>query len=140
MAALVVQVRGAACTVIVVDNGTWPSEGTVLAFTDAMNIVYDRVSECGLVSARNRALALGLALTPEFLVFIDDDEVPEASSLANLIHRMEETGADFACGPVVPDYAAPPPCWVRQGEFFNTSADSLGTSNLILRVASDLLP
>ena len=49
---------------------------------------------------------------------------------------MEETGADFACGPVVPDYAALPPCWVRQGEFFNTSTNSLGTSNLILRVTN----
>ncbi len=135
LAALVDQVRGQACTVIVVDNGTSSSEDIVLAFRASMNIVYDRLSARGLVSARNRALTLGIARKPEFLVFIDDDEVPEASWLANLIARLEETGADFACGPVIPDYAAPPPRWAKQGEFFNASADSFRTSNLILRAS-----
>ena len=135
LAALVDQVRGQACTVIVVDNGTSSSEDIVLAFRASMNIVYDRLSARGLVSARNRALTLGIARKPEFLVFIDDDEVPEASWLANLIARLEETGADFACGPVIPDYAEPPPRWAKQGEFFNASADSFRTSNLILRAS-----
>ena len=64
LAALVDQVRGQACTVIVVDNGTSSSEDIVLAFAASMNIVYDRLSARGLVSARNRALTLGVARRP----------------------------------------------------------------------------
>jgi glycosyltransferase involved in cell wall biosynthesis len=97
-----------------------------------MHIVYERISEPGLVSARNRAMSLALAFHPEFLAFIDDDEVPEADWLSNLIRRVEETGADFASGPIVPEYTAPPPRWATEGEFFHASRDSFRTSNLIL--------
>jgi GT2 family glycosyltransferase len=99
------------CTTIVVDNGLISSEEVVAAFTASMNIVYERIAERGLVSARNRAMGLALASQPEFLAFIDDDEVPEADWLSNLIKQVEQTGADFACGPVVPEYAVSPPRW-----------------------------
>lgn len=135
LTALVVQAQLHDCTTIVVDNGSNSSEEIVSAFLTSMNIVYDRIAERGLVSARNRAMSLALAFHPEFLAFIDDDEVPEADWLSNLIQRVEQTGADFACGPVVPDYAEPPPRWVTEGEFFHASGDSLRTSNLILRAS-----
>ena len=133
LSALVEQARLHGCTTIVVDNGSNSSEEIVSAFLTSMNIVYDRISAPGLVSARNRAMSLALAFHPEFLAFIDDDEVPEADWLSNLIRRIEETGADFAIGPVVPEYAVPPPRWATEGEFFHASGDSFRTSNLILR-------
>ena len=133
LSALVVQAQG--CTTIVVDNGPNSSEAVVSGFLASLNIVYDRIAERGLVSARNRAMRLALAFHPEFLVFIDDDEVPDAGWLASLIARLEQTGADIACGPVVPEYLEPPPRWATQGEFFHASADVFGTSNLILRAS-----
>jgi len=122
-------------TVVVVDNGTEPSEAIAAAFQKDMNIVYQRLAEPGLVSARNAALRLALARGPEFLAFIDDDEMPETGWLSALIERLEESRADFATGPVVPDYAVPPPRWAVEGEYFQASADSYRTSNLIMRAA-----
>jgi succinoglycan biosynthesis protein ExoM len=133
--ALKPQARLHESTVVIVDNGTAPSEAIVAAFQKEMNIVYQRLAEPGLVSARNAALRLALTHGPEFLAFIDDDEVPEAGWLSALIERLEESGADFATGPVIPDYAAPPPRWAVEGEFFHKSGETLCTSNLIMRAA-----
>ena len=135
LSALVPQVNAHGCATIIVDNGVRSSETVVSSFKPEIPIIYERISQPGLVSARNRAISLALATHPEYLAFIDDDEVPEANWLFNLIRRIEETGADFASGPVVPEYAAPPPRWVTEGEFFHAPGDSFRTSNLILRAS-----
>jgi succinoglycan biosynthesis protein ExoM len=135
LSAPVVQAQLHGCTTIVVDNGSNSSEEIVSAFKASMNIVYERIAERGLVSARNRAMSLTLAFHPEFMAFIDDDEVPEADWLSNLIRRVEQTGADFACGPVVPEYEISPPRWVVEGEFFQNSGDTVCISNLLLRAS-----
>jgi succinoglycan biosynthesis protein ExoM len=133
--ALAPQARQHESTVVVVDNGTEPSEAIAAAFQKDMNIVYQRLAAPGLVSARNAALRLALSRKPEFLAFIDDDEAPEAGWLSGLIERLEESGADFATGPVIPDFAAPPPRWAVKGEFFEKSGETHCTSNLIMRTA-----
>lgn len=135
LSALVPQARAHGCVTIIVDNGMRSSETVVATFQPEMEIVYERLAEPGLVSARNRAMGLALAFHPEFLAFIDDDEIPEADWLANLIRRVEETGAGFACGPVVPAYQASPPSWVVKGEFFEKSGTAACTSNLLLRAS-----
>jgi succinoglycan biosynthesis protein ExoM len=131
--ALTPQAKQHESTVVIVDNGTEPSDAIAAAFRQDMDIVYQRVAEPGLVSARNAALRLALSRGAEFLAFIDDDETPETGWLSALVERMEESGADFATGPVVPDYAAPPPSWATKGEFFEKSGETHCTSNLIMR-------
>ena len=111
LTALVPQARKHGCMTVIIYNGTRSSEAVSSSFRPGMEITYERLAEPGIVSARNRAMRLALATRPEFLAFIDDDEVPEADWLANLLQRIEETGADFANGPVVPEYGAPPPRW-----------------------------
>jgi succinoglycan biosynthesis protein ExoM len=135
LSALVPQANAHGCATIIVDNGMRSSETVVSSFQPEMHIVYERISEPGLVSARNRVMSLALAFHPEFLAFIDDDEVPEADWLSNLIRRIEQTGAGFASGHVVPEYAAPPPRWATEGGFFHASGDSFITGNLILRAS-----
>ena len=135
LSALVPQANAQRCATIIVDNGTHSSETIVASFQSEMEIVYERLSEPGLVSARNRAMGLALASHPEFLAFIDDDEVPGAGWLSNLIRRVEETGADLANGPVVPDYAAPPPRWATEGSYFHKSGETVCTSNLLIRTS-----
>ena len=49
LAALIEQVRGLPGRVIVVDNGFLATEGAVFGFKASMDIVYDRLSELGLV-------------------------------------------------------------------------------------------
>ena len=135
LTALVPQAIEHGCPTIIVDNGTRSSEAVVSPFKSEMPIIYERLSEPGIVSARNRAMALALESHPDFLAFIDDDEVPEPDWLANLIGRAEETGADFAIGPVVPEYAAPPPRWATDGSYFHKSGETVCTSNLLLRTS-----
>jgi succinoglycan biosynthesis protein ExoM len=135
LSALVPQANAHRCATVIVDNGINSSEAVVSSFQPEMPIIYERISQPGLVSAKNRAMSLALASHAEFLAFIDDDEVPGVDWLSNLILRVEQTGADFACGPVVPEYATPPARWATEGEFFPAPGDSFRTSNLILRAS-----
>ena len=89
LSALVPQANAQRCATVIVDNGMRSSEAVVASFQSEMPIVYERISQPGLVSARNRAMSLALATHPEYLAFIDDDEVPEADWLSNLIRRIE---------------------------------------------------
>jgi len=136
LSALVPQASTQRCAIVIVDNGTHLSETVVSSFQPEIPIVYERISQPGLVSARNCAMGLALATHPEYLAFIDDDEVPEADWLANLIGRAKRTGADIIGGPVVPQFEAAPPQWAVAGDFFSKSGTSPGTENLLLRVSS----
>lgn len=135
LAALKPQALAAAAIVVVADNGTRPVVDLVNSFREDMEIIYTRTEERGLVSARNAALRAALPLRPEFLVFIDDDEVPEENWLIQLLGTMERSDAGFATGPVLPEFSRPPPAWATQGAFFHADADSLRTSNLVVRAA-----
>ena len=76
-------------------------------------------------AVRNRALdeTAGRAL----LVFIDDDEEPEAGWLRLLLSTRRDTGAAAVAGLVVPDYEAEPGPWLRAGGFFDRQSWPTGT-------------
>ena len=118
--------------VVIVDNGAVPSRLVANEFEGGLRVVYDRLQEAGVVTARNRAIHLALQQAPEFLVFVDDDEVPEPGWLGHLVGSIEATGADFATGPVHANFLAPPPLWVVKGQFFVRGPD-IATGNLVLR-------
>jgi succinoglycan biosynthesis protein ExoM len=120
--------------VVVVDNGLRSSEAVVIRFGARLKLTYDRLVAKGLVVARNRAIGLALGHKPEFLVFIDDDEVPLPGWLSSLIRCLEATGADIVTGPVVPEFLAPPPPWVIRGNFFFREP-GIATGNLALRTS-----
>ena len=79
----------------------------------------------GVSAVRNRALdeTAGRAL----LVFIDDDEEPEAGWLRGLLSTRRDTGAAAVAGLVVPDYEAEPGPWLRAGGFFDRQSWPTGT-------------
>ncbi|MFM8745606.1 MAG: glycosyltransferase family 2 protein [Aestuariivirga sp.] len=122
--------------VVVLDNGATPSEHIVTAFRAALDVDYQRLASPGLAAARNACLRAALAQRPEFLAFIDDDELPEPGWLASLLRTLTETGADFATGPVVPRFVDPPPSWITRGRFFEKSGETYCTSNLIIRASA----
>lgn len=136
LAALAPQAITCGATVVIADNGTDPAEAVVDRFRGQIDIIYTRVPEPGLVNARNTTLRLALPLDPDSLVFIDDDEVPERDWLETLVRTLEDSGGDFATGPVEPHFSVPPPAWVAGSGFFHVNADCLGTSNLAIRTAS----
>lgn len=120
-------------SLVITDNGSHSSEEIVKDFVEVCPIVYKRIKEPGLVVARNEALRLALTLTPDYLAFVDDDEVPREGWITNLLKAMNVSGADIVNGPVFPDFVIEPPRWARDGEFFSKSGKTLGTSNLLLR-------
>lgn len=133
--ALTPQVNAMGCPTVIVDNGFSSAEAVVAEFRSDMDILYHRLPERGLVAARNTSIRLAMPMSPDYLVFIDDDEAPDADWLANLIACADRTGAGIVTGPVVPAFAIAPPAWAISGEFFRGAADGLATSNLLLRAS-----
>ena len=79
----------------------------------------------GVSAVRNRAL--DETADRALLVFIDDDEEPEAGWLRGLLSTRRDTGAAAVAGLVVPDYEAEPGPWLRAGGFFDRQSWPTGT-------------
>jgi succinoglycan biosynthesis protein ExoM len=136
LAALTHEVSSAPCktlSVVVVDNGTEDVGKLTDTFRSELPVEYVRLPGSGLVGARNCSLRRGLAHAPDFLVFIDDDEVPASGWLRELLSTMTTSGADFAVGPVNPKFSQVPPTWASK--FFTKTGESFCTSNLIVRAS-----
>jgi succinoglycan biosynthesis protein ExoM len=80
----------------------------------------------GVSSARNRALDL-LPAGVDAVAFIDDDEVPEARWLDELIHVCRASGATIVQGPVRPQFSEGVPDWIVRGRFFEHGPYADGT-------------
>ncbi|WP_244501875.1 glycosyltransferase family 2 protein [Stappia sp. ES.058] len=136
-AALEKQTLSGRLTVFVADNGRQPADAVVAACGGgALDLVYQRVREVGVSSARNAAMARAVDGGFEFLAFLDDDEVPETAWLEELLATALSERCDIVCGPVEPVFARPPPAWALAGRFFCKSGDTLCSSNLLLRTAA----
>lgn len=133
--ALVPQLTSSKAALVIVDNGKLASEAVIAPLADGINYTYTRLIEPGLVAARNNALMAALKTSPEFIAFIDDDEVPDAQWLERLLARMKETGCGICFGPVRPHYAVAPPAWAEKGPFFWKVGKVYGTSNMMLRAS-----
>ena len=59
---------------------------------------YVEEPERGLCHARNRAVRTALEHKPEFIAFLDDDDLPRPDWLEALVARQHETNADIVCG------------------------------------------
>ncbi|MGB8065420.1 MAG: glycosyltransferase [Candidatus Sulfotelmatobacter sp.] len=80
----------------------------------------------GITHARNRAIAE--AEDTDFIAFIDDDEVPTARWLDELLGTQREFAGDVVSGPVFPKYTPEIPEWVRNGGFFEPRTFPTGTT------------
>ena len=91
----------------------------------------------GIAQARNRAIRE--AENFDFLVFIDDDEVPAPRWLDELLWTQSCFEADVVCGPVLPRFDAGTPDWLKTGRFFSrhtyTTGDTVencGAGNVLI--------
>jgi succinoglycan biosynthesis protein ExoM len=80
----------------------------------------------GITHARNRSIIE--AGSVDFVAFIDDDEVPSASWLDELLWTQSEFAADVVSGSVWPRYAPDVADWVRGGGFFDARVSATGTT------------
>lgn len=123
-------------TVLVVDNDP---AGSALAMAgdfpaDRVRIVHEPVP--GIVAARNRAL--DESREADVLVFIDDDELPEAGWLAAMVATWEDTRAAAVAGPVISTFAEDPDPFVTSGAFFVRRRLPTGT-DLTIAASGNLL-
>jgi GT2 family glycosyltransferase len=108
--------------VVIVDNDPEGSARGILEASTAQapwEVLYEIESERGISAARNAAVRLGLDAGADAIVFIDDDEWPDADWLAEFIATQADTSADVVTGPVLPVFDDPAPTWVLAGGFFD---------------------
>lgn len=98
-----VQNASLALHLIVVDNSADANERLVVArYQDvAIPVLYVHEPSPGIPNARNAALTAALSLSPDWIAFIDDDEIAPMSWIARL-HTVARTyDADVCSGMVV---------------------------------------
>jgi glycosyltransferase involved in cell wall biosynthesis len=96
----------------------------------------------GISHARNTAVTAALAEDPDFVAMLDDDERAEPRWLAELLRVQRQYAAEVVSGPVVADFAVPPPPWIERGRFFDRPRMPTGaptgatrTGNILFRAA-----
>jgi succinoglycan biosynthesis protein ExoM len=94
----------------------------------------------GIPQARNAAVrsVMGRA---DFLVFLDDDEVPDPIWMSELLRVQRTYGADVVTGPVFPHIQGPVSTYIVKGGFFEPPRHLTGarldrayTNNVLVRV------
>lgn len=113
--------------VIVVDNDPQASARTVLqGWQEKLPFALTALHEAtpNIAIARNAAVA---AAQGEWIVFIDDDELPDPGWITSLIQAQRDYQADAVFGPVLPRYTASTPAWIQQGNFFYRRRFKTGT-------------
>jgi glycosyltransferase involved in cell wall biosynthesis len=147
LAAVAAQVLGDApphLRVIVVDNDG-DGDGTTARVCDAARAAMawplDYVVEPrrGIPFARNRCVAVARPHV-DWIAFIDDDEEPAPTWLAELVRVQRAYDADVVAGPVLSRFAGEVPAWVAKGKLFDrlryptgTLRDRAFTGNVMLR-------
>jgi len=129
--------------VVVIDND---SAATAKFVVDSQSdhfrwsLVYDVEPQQGVTYARNRSVALASEKT-DFIVFIDDDEVPSPQWLDELLAVQASYEVDVVTGPVYPQFESEQvPEWIVKGGFFappdcetGTFLDAAFTNNSLVK-------
>lgn len=98
--------------VIVVDNDQQGSAREIVKkqkHIEGSAIVYEIEPKKNISLARNRSLRLAQG---QFVLFIDDDEVPAKNWLKNHLTAAKKYEADVVFGPVSPNYTSEVPSWI----------------------------
>ncbi|MCC6201489.1 MAG: glycosyltransferase family 2 protein [Gammaproteobacteria bacterium] len=118
--ALVAALRAQQCPIpfdiLVIDNNSTDATQEVLARLAAepgVRLHFVRETTQGIPFARNRALAECLERGSDYMLFMDDDELPGAGLLAAAVDALDREGAEVAGGRVEIMFAPHPrPRWL----------------------------
>ncbi|HVY06913.1 MAG TPA: glycosyltransferase [Burkholderiales bacterium] len=107
---------------VVVDNDRAASAAAVVKRFEhslTLPIRYVVEFEQGIPLARNTGIA-SLPEDADFLCFIDDDEWPGTTWIAELLKTQRATGAECVHGAVIPVYPDGAPRWLRKSRIFES--------------------
>ena len=88
----------------------------------------------GIPYARNKSISC-VTKDVDFIALIDDDEVPDATWMDELLSSQKEYNADVVHGKVIPYFPDEVPPWIIKGKFFEEV--SYPTGYLLRQVASN---
>ncbi|MBI1773528.1 MAG: glycosyltransferase family 2 protein [Burkholderiales bacterium] len=119
--------RGVEIEVVVVDNDSNQSAAKVLgemaaSFNKRLKTI--NLANSNISLARNAAIA---AASGNWIVMIDDDEVPVSDWLEQLLKVQKTEQADVVFAPVLPEYSESTPAWIRKGGYFDRRRMPTGT-------------
>lgn len=126
---------------VVVDNDPAQSACPVVrsACDAGLEATYAPEPARGISCARNRLAKEALAHSPDYVIFVDDDEWVEREWLVKAVETAQTTGAASVAGPVVPVYDAGVPGWVERGGFFDRPRFSTGVRVRIANIGNVLV-
>lgn len=123
------EIEPPAIEVVVADNDEAGSARDVYETVNPhfkWKLVYGIEPQQGVTFARNRSLSLA-SPSSEFLVFIDDDEVPSPDWLEALLDCQATHQAEVVTGPVSPKFESEDvPGWIVKGGFFAPAEHETG--------------
>lgn len=129
-------------SVLLVDNNPEPVAQPLAEPLLGELDVYVHHASGGIADGRNRAIREARMMGAQAIVFIDDDESPEDGWLQQLVSSYMVHKSAGVVGPVVPEFIAKVPEWVRRGKIFHTARRPSGvvmpvaaTNNLLLDLA-----
>ncbi|AKZ63866.1 glycosyl transferase [Herbaspirillum hiltneri N3] len=114
--------------VVVVDNDPAGSAAAVLRDWQGrlpMPLHARHETTPNIAQARNAAVHTAQG---EWVLFIDDDEAPDADWIRHLVRAQRQYNADAVFAPVLPRYLPDTPDWIRTGDFFNRRRFATGTA------------
>ncbi len=137
------QISPPAIEVIVVDNDASRSANEFCEnrkHSFKWSLKYDHELQQGVSYTRNRTIA-NTSEDSDFIVIIDDDEVPVAEWLEELLLTQQQYNADVVSGPVLAHFEGDNvPQWIEQGKFFEPHRYPTGqpinvafTNNVLIR-------
>jgi succinoglycan biosynthesis protein ExoM len=132
---------GVQYSLVVVENDDRPqSREMVEGFAKErglLHVTYSHEPRLGIPFARNRALAIALEQDPDWIGFIDDDEVASPNWLTNFVRAATSVPCDVFQGPVEYLYPASTPAWKplskRKHQATGLVLRTAATSNTFMR-------
>ena len=113
-------------SVVVADNDAERSAAAAVEAArseTALPIEYVAEPRRNIALARNASVA---AARGEYIAFIDDDEFPRVTWLADLLAACDALGVDGVLGPVEPYFVVAPPAWVKRAGFYQRPRHATG--------------
>jgi len=127
--------------IVVVENGAPSGARSICAEFARSSIVplqYEHEPRVGIPFARNRAVRCAVPWA-EFVLFLDDDELPTPTFLDELFQVQRRFQADVVAGPVVRRFDEPAPEWAVRGRFFDRSRWPTGTERQFVATNNTLV-